>query len=409
MNVRNLHKVATTFTLLILASQIFIPMASGANPDDGYPQGQPAPGRTCPNSDEGAKNISEFNGKTFICTMINGTKKWWIEGEALPTPSAPSSGGQTSNTQGSGANLPTAPTIEFTHTYILPASSLAKMNVFVDVVYSKESASQRLDIYLPKGVKNPPLLIYIHGGGFVFGDENAMKFDDPAKLLEVLIKNGIAVASVNYRLATEALFPTGGRDVKTSIRFLRANASKYGFDSKKFATLGDSAGAYLALMAAITGNQKTVFDNPKDPNLKTSASVSAVFDLFGNVNFLTMRANNLKYPCQVAVDPNFAIDPNVNPWFGDITLPANRPAVDSANLYPYLKASKSLPVFYIFHGTADCSVSKYDSIELDKEVKALKGKSFLNLVPDEIHGGPKIWIEVAKFVPVLKKLFGTIK
>ena len=80
-------------------------------------------------------------------------------------------------------------------------------------------------------------------------DEDFMKFDESAKLLELLTKSGIAVASINYRLAQEAAFPAAGVDVKTAIRFLRANASKYGYDPNKFATGGDSAGSYLALEA----------------------------------------------------------------------------------------------------------------------------------------------------------------
>jgi acetyl esterase/lipase len=267
----------------------------------------------------------------------------------------------------------------------------------------------RLDIYLPKGVVKPPLMIWVHGGGMVFGNENSVKYDESAKLLEVLIKNGIAVASVNYRLATEVPYPKTGQDVKTAIRYLRVNAAKYGFNPKKFAVGGDSAGGYLALMAAITGNQKTLFDDPADPNLKTSVSVLAVFDLFGNANMLTMAENKIKYPCRNKDDFAYGLDPKQSAWFGDVTLPENRERVNSANLYPFLAKNKELPNFFIFHGTADCSVSKYDSIELDRKVKALKGKSVLKLIAGENHGGPKIWVAVNKQVPALAKLLAAIK
>jgi acetyl esterase/lipase len=283
------------------------------------------------------------------------------------------------------------------------------MKVYEDVVYATESKSQRLDIYLPKGVKNPPLMVWIHGGGFVFGDENTMKFDESAKLLEVFIKNGIAVASVNYRLATEALYPAAVQDSKMAIRFLRSNASKYGYNPKKFATGGDSAGSYLAMAAGFTGSQKSLFDTPGDPNLKTSASVSFVFDLFGNVNFETMAANKIKYPCGV-VDPYASgADPNFNPWFGDTSIPKIKAQLQSGNLYPYLKTLKPMPTVYIFHGTADCSVSQYDSIELNKVIKSQKGTSYLYLVPGEIHGGPKVWTSVMKQVPALAKKFSQLK
>ncbi len=379
--------------------------AIAANPDDGYPEGQAAPGRTCPNNDEGYKQVSAYNGKILVCTLIDGQKKWWIEGEALP--SAPSKPATSTSSTSSTAddNMPPG----FKHTYSLPAKSLVKMKVFDDEIYSAIDPKMRVDIYLPKGVAKPPLMIWVHGGGMIFGNENTIKYDEGAKLLEVLIKDKIAVASVNYRLATEVPYPVSGQDVKNATRYLRANAAKYGFDSKKFAIGGDSAGAYLSLMAAITGNQKSLFDDPADPNLKTSASVSAVFDLFGNANILTMNENKIKYPCQDKNDFAYGSDPKMSVWFGDVTLPENREKVDSANLYPFLAKNKTLPSFFIIHGTADCSVSKYDSIELDKTVKALKGKSVLKLIPGENHGGPKIWVEANKQVPALAKIFAAIK
>ncbi len=393
---RSNRRFTVSLITLALTSTSLLSIATAANLDDGYPQGQPAPGRTCPAADEGTKAISEHNGKTFICTLIDGVKKWWIEGEALPT---------TAPTENSEGNMPPG----FKHTYILPAKSLAKMKVFEDESYSAIDSDMRLDVYLPKGVSKPPIMIWVHGGGMVFGDENTMKFDESAKLLEVLIKNGIGVASVNYRLATKVAYPVTGQDVKTAIRYLRTNSSKYGFNSKKFAVGGDSAGAYLSLMVAMTGNQKSIFDDPADPNLKTSASVSAVFDLFGNANMLTMAENKIKYPCQNKDDFAYGLDPKMSIWFGDVTLPENKAKVDSANLYTFMAKNKSLPTFFIFHGTADCSVSKYDSIELDKKVKALKAKSILKLVPGENHGGPKIWVEANKQVPALAKIFAAIK
>jgi acetyl esterase/lipase len=397
------RRISFGFSLL-LVSVLIAPTTNAANPDDGYPEGQAAPGRTCPNNDEGFKQVSAHSGKTLVCTLITGVKKWWIEGEPLPV--APSKPAETMKpVEISNDNMPPG----FKHSYSLPAKSLAKMKVFEDERYSAIDADMRLDIYLPKGVAKPPLMIWVHGGGMVFGNENSIKYDESAKLLEEFVKNGIAVASVNYRLATKVSYPVTGQDVKTAIRYLRANATKYGFNPKKFAVGGDSAGGYLALMAAITGNQKSLFDDPADPNLKTSASVSAVFDLFGNANMLTMAENKIKYPCQNKDDFAYGLDPKQSVWFGDVTLPENREKVDSANLYPFLAKNKSLPNFFIIHGTADCSVSKYDSIELDSKVKALKGKSVLKLIPGENHGGPKIWVEANKQVPALAKLFAAIK
>ena len=372
------------------------PAANGANPDDGYPQGVSAPGRTCPNAPVGEVVVSEITQKSLVCTLIDGQKKWWVKGEPLPVapPSPP---------QATGGSTEKAPEIVYIPKYKLPAKALAKMKVFENVTYANKTATQHLDIYMPKGVVKPPLIVWTHGGGFVIGDDDFMKFDESAKLLELFIKNGIAVASVNYRLAQEALFPAAGVDTKSAIRFLRANASKYGYDPKKFATGGDSAGSYLALMAAITADQPSPFDDPTDPNRGVSAKVSAVIDLYGNADFFEMTANNEKYPCDQSKNPYPGAPGNIHPWFGDITNSKVQADMKSGGLYPYIKSSTSLPAFYIFHGSDDCSVSPYDSKNLDAAVKAQKGKSTLKIVPGAIHGGAGVWDAVMKAVPTIKK------
>jgi acetyl esterase/lipase len=386
---------ALSLTLISTLAITFLAPATAANLDDGYPKDTAAPGRTCPMAEEGFKTVSDYSGKTLVCTMINGTKKWWIQGDPLPEAAPAGTSTVTGNV--------TVPEIQITHTYILPATSLAKMKVSENVVYATQSPSQRLDLYLPKGVVKPPLVVWTHGGGFVFGDEDIMKFDEAARLLEVFIKNGIAVASVNYRLAQESPFPAAGVDTKRAIRFLRANASKYGYDPKRFATGGDSAGSYLALMAAITGDQPSPFDDATDPNRKVSAAVSVVMDVFGNVDFFEMADNNLKYPCDQSKNPFPMETGNMHPWFGDITDAKVQAAMKSGGLYPYLKSSKALPAFYIFHGLDDCSVSPYDSKNLDKAIKARKGKSTLALIPGAIHGGAGVFAAAMKAVPAIKK------
>ncbi len=380
-----LFTVTSALVLSLLAP------ATAANLDDGYPLDTAAPGRTCPMADEGFKTVSDYSGKTLVCTKINGTKRWWIQGDPLPDAAS------------ADTNTITGPDIQITHTYLLPATSLAKMKVSENVVYATQSPSQRLDIYMPKGVVKPPLVVWTHGGGFVFGDEDIMKFDEAAKLLEVFIKNGIAVASVNYRLAQESPFPAAGVDTKRAIRFLRANASKYGYDPKRFATGGDSAGGYLALMAAITGDKSSPFDDATDPNRKTSAAISVVMDVFGNADFFEMAENNVKYPCDQSKNPWPVPTGNIHPWFGDVTDPKVQATMKTAGLYPYLKGSKALPVFYIFHGLDDCSVSPYDSKNLDKAVKARKGKSTLALIPGAIHGGAGVFTAIMKAIPTIKK------
>ena len=133
---RSSQKLYSTLVISVLvASVLSIPATNAANPDDGYPDGQAAPGRTCPNNDEGFKQVSTHNGKTLVCTVIDGVKKWWLDSEPLPV--APSKPVESSK--------PTLPTTDdnmppgFKHTYDLPAKSLSKMKVFDDKIKKRMS------------------------------------------------------------------------------------------------------------------------------------------------------------------------------------------------------------------------------------------------------------------------------
>lgn len=117
-----------------------------------------------------------------------------------------------------------------------------------------------LDLYLPPGsVPRPatgfPLVVFIHGGGWLGGDAHkSSPFADFPGVLASLSARGYVVASIEYRLSSEARFPAQIQDVKAAIRWLRINASKYGIDPARAMTWGVSAGGYLAGLAAVSCN-----------------------------------------------------------------------------------------------------------------------------------------------------------
>ncbi len=102
-------------------------------------------------------------------------------------------------------------------------------------------------LYLPDGVKNPPLLVYAHGGSFALGTLTAWD----AMLRELVRQSGVAVLSVAYRLAPEYRFPIGFDEVLATIRYFAMEGATLGVDPKRMAAGGDSAGANLALGAAL--------------------------------------------------------------------------------------------------------------------------------------------------------------
>ena len=123
-------------------------------------------------------------------------------------------------------------------------------HVVRDVAYVPHGRrSQMLDVYVPDVLTAPrPVMVWIHGGGWYSGDKSA-----PPGM--GLLLRGYVVASINYRLSSEALFPAQIFDCKAAIRFLRAHSREYGIDSTRIGVWGDSAGGQLAALLGTTNGR----------------------------------------------------------------------------------------------------------------------------------------------------------
>lgn len=153
------------------------------------------------------------------------------------------------------------------------------------VVYASNSNLQVMDIYLPENTTGAdPVIVVVHGGGFAFGDQT-MEIIQP--VIETGTANGYVVASVDYRKSSEAAFPGALSDVKAAVRYLRANAEEYGIDAEKIVIWGESAGAYLSLMTALTPEVAELNGDVTD-NLEQSSAVNVLVDFYGPVEFYTM-------------------------------------------------------------------------------------------------------------------------
>lgn len=149
------------------------------------------------------------------------------------------------------------------------------------LVYASSSAAQWLNLYVPYASAPAPLLVLVHGGGFVMNDAESHQ----AQLFYRYFRDhGYACATVNYRLAGEATFPAAMEDVKAALRFLGQQGKTYGYDPGRAALWGESAGAYLAVMAAYTGageytGQPCVGE--KDPARFPPLPLRALVDFYG--------------------------------------------------------------------------------------------------------------------------------
>lgn len=143
-----------------------------------------------------------------------------------------------------------------------------------------------MDLWLGAAGGEPaPLVIWIHGGAWLGGSYNG-----PPPALPDMLRQGFAVASVQYRLSGEAIFPAQIHDVKGAVRFLRSRAEEFNLDANRFVAFGSSAGGHLAALLATSGGV-TELEGDVGGNLDVSSRVQAVIDFFGPTDLLTMNAD----------------------------------------------------------------------------------------------------------------------
>ncbi|MCD7754182.1 MAG: alpha/beta hydrolase [Clostridiales bacterium] len=172
----------------------------------------------------------------------------------------------------------TSPTLE------MDTSDWTGGTSYENVQYSDVSDSDYLHLYVPDSEEPMPLIILVHGGGFVAND---LESRQAQFMYRYFRQRGYACATVNYRLAQEAGFPAALEDVKAAVRYLRANAETYGYDPDSFVIWGESAGGYLATMAAVTNDGEfsgVSFIGEDELDEPVSAQVSCLLDFYGIID-----------------------------------------------------------------------------------------------------------------------------
>jgi acetyl esterase/lipase len=235
--------------------------------------------------------------------------------------------------------------------------------------------NQVLDLFLPeqRSDKPLPLMIWIHGGAWMAGNQA-----NPPVLY--LLSKGFAVASVQHRFSSDALWPAQAYDCKAAIRFLRANAAKYNFDSDHFGVGGDSSGAHLAAFVGTTGDVKEMEGDLGNPNV--SSRVQAVVDWFGPTDF-TLMAQQAGPRIMIQHDaPN---SPESRLLGGPVQ--EKRDAAKTANPLTYI--DKNDPPFLIMHGDDDQIVPLGQSVILAKALVDAGVEVTMKTIPGAGHEGPQ--------------------
>jgi acetyl esterase/lipase len=236
-----------------------------------------------------------------------------------------------------------------------------------DITYSSPTtdghkSDLKLDIQVPASTSGKkPLVIYLTGGGFVMADRTAN-----LSQRTYVADQGYVVASVQYRTTKDgATYKDAVADVKSAIRYLRANADKYSIDADQVAVWGQSAGGYLAAMTGATNGEKS-FD--VGDNLTQSSEVQGVVDEFGPADLSELAAD---YDT-AAQKANYAAGNSAAQWVygpGTKKSVADRTS-EVAAADPGTHISSRTAPFVLFHGSADNLVSPSETLTLHTALRA---------------------------------------
>jgi acetyl esterase/lipase len=257
-----------------------------------------------------------------------------------------------------------------------------------NINYANDTLQKHLlDIYLPPNPKKKvPLVVFVHGGGWLVNDKYA-DIGYMKKTVAEILWQGYALASIDYRFATQAVFPAQIQDCNRAVSFLVDHADEYGFDTARIGILGFSAGGHLASMMGLSKNNKVPDFFMADTN--TSFNFKAVVDFYGPAELILFPgANDQKSPEALLIG----------------AAPLDRP--DLAKVAsPVSYVDENDPPFLIIHGEKDDLVSPRQSQLLSAWLNTKGVENELIIVKDAPHFGEMFDVEEirSKVLEFLKK------
>ncbi|WP_259016045.1 alpha/beta hydrolase [Emticicia fluvialis] len=242
-----------------------------------------------------------------------------------------------------------------------------------NIPYAKDTLQKHLlDIYLPANAKaGMPLVVWVHGGGWMQNDKYA-DMSYMKKTIHALLNNGFALASIDYRHSTQAVFPAQIQDCNQAVEFLYQNAGKYGYNKDKIALMGFSAGGHLASLLALSHNNGV--PSFLAAGSKNSFRIAAVVDFYGPADFLAMLKPE---------QPKGTVDA-VSMLLG--ASPIDRPDL-AKQASPVTYIDKNDAPFLIIQGEKDPSVPQNQSKLLRSWLTLAHVKNHLIIVKDAPHYG----------------------
>jgi acetyl esterase/lipase len=239
-----------------------------------------------------------------------------------------------------------------------------------DLAYADGHERHVLDVYRPVGgCTSAPVLLQIHGGGWMFGN----KHEQALPLIDYLAARGWVVVTPNYRLSPQARFPDHLVDCKRALAWVRRNVADYGGDPGFVAVTGGSAGGHLTALMALT---------PNDPRLQpgfedTDTTVAAAVPFYGVYDFLDRHGLKGSGAAMVR-------------WLEKTVMPC--PPVQDTGLWdlasPIALLRPDAPPFFILHGTHDSLASVAEARQFAERLRAVSAQP---VVYAELPGAQHAW------------------
>jgi acetyl esterase/lipase len=232
----------------------------------------------------------------------------------------------------------------------------------------------KLDLHLPPAKPHEPLIVWVHGGAWRSGSKKSMP-------LGKLVAEGYTVASVEYRLSTEAKFPAQIHDLKAAIRYLRGHGSEWKLP-KKILIAGDSAGGHLAALVGVS-NGNAELDGDVGSDRAQSSDVQGIISFYGGANLMTILNQSTSHGLSVRM-------PALELLLG--ALPTNTPAL-ARLASPVFHVDKNDPPLLLLHGDQDPQMPVNQSLELAGAYEKAGAPVQLEIVHGAAHGGAMFYDE----------------
>jgi acetyl esterase/lipase len=235
-----------------------------------------------------------------------------------------------------------------------------------DVVYGVETGHEnKLDVIYPHNATSAvPAIIYIHGGGWIFGDK-------AGAVLEVLpyLQMGWAAVNVEYRMASASKAPAAVEDCRCALRWIVRNAKDYHIDPTRLVVTGHSAGGHLSLTTGMLTEADGLDNNCPGGNGEAQPRVAAIVNWFGPADVADLIAGEHRR--------NYAVA-----WLG--SLPNKEEVARRVSPLTYVR--KDNPPIITIHGDADDVVPYSHSVRLHQALDKAGAPNQLFTVKGGGHG-----------------------